>query len=113
MDPTEKDIGALRAQHPGCAVIPVEIDDRVELHVYRYASAADYARYRAAMIDAASGRTAAAASFAELLARDLCVVPGPEAFDRFRAEHPAAAGEIGMALIERAGGSAKVNLGKL
>lgn len=104
----------LRAKHPGCAVIPLDLGDgTADVHVYRYATAADYARHRAAMIDAASGRTAAAASFAELLARGLCVVPGPEAFDAFRAANPAAAADIGSLLIEKAGGAAKVTLGKL
>ena len=88
-------------------------DGTVDVHVYRYATAADYARHRAAMLEAASGRTAAAAGFAEMLARGLCVVPGPEAFDAFRAANPAAAADIGSLLIEKAGGAAKVTLGKL
>lgn len=111
---TDARIEALRAQHPGCAIIPLDMGDgTVDVHVYRYATAADYARHRAAMLEAASGRTAAAAGFAEMLARGLCVVPGPEAFDAFRAANPAAAADIGSLLIEKAGGAAKVTLGKL
>jgi hypothetical protein len=111
---TDPRIEELRAKHPNCAVIPVEMGNgTTDFHVYRYATSADYARHRAAMLEAASGRTAAAASFAEMLARGLCVVPGPEGFDRFRADNPAAASDIGSLLIERAGGAARVTLGKL
>ena len=87
-------------------------DGTVDVHVYRYATAADYAG-TAPRCWRPPAVTAAAAGFAEMLARGLCVVPGPEGLRRLPRREPAAAADIGRLLIERAGGAAKVTLGKL
>jgi hypothetical protein len=53
-------------------------------------------------------------TFAAPPARSMSSDPmSAEAFDTFRAANPAAAADIGSLLIEKAGGAAKVTLGKL
>lgn len=79
---------------------------------FKRATAADYRRFKAAMMGMGVGRMEDAAMAGEMAARALCVFPSPSEFDRLRDESPAVAGSIGEQLVYEVGGRLEVVQGE-
>lgn len=109
------DIAAIKAEltakhGPGVRVVTIS-DGRV--FGFKPATAADWRRWKAAMMGLAAGKDAAAAAANEFAARALCVYPGVAEFDALRDEAPHIADAIGASLIDKVGGALEVDLGEV
>lgn len=109
---TDEALNELRAKHSrGVRVFSLS-DGRDFAFVL--ASADHFRRANAEMLRGMSGAAGAAdaVSVHERIAEELCVWPSPQDFAALRTVAPKVAGEIGLKLVEQAGGGLSIVEGK-